>query len=385
MTIKSYDVAIVGAGMVGLACAHALAALDLQVVLLETRALALMPLSDEYDVRVSAITPSSVALFKQLHIWPTLLASRVTPFTDMLVWDEATIHFSAQEDSQEELGFIIENSVLQQSLLATLPRHVTVIAPVQLQQFTAEADKVHILTDQGQIQASLLIGADGVQSWVRQQAGITVDRQDYQQQAIVATVKTALPHRHYAYQRFLPTGPLAFLPLPDPHHASIVWTVPTAYATELLALAEEDFAELLTQKMADKVGVVNLASARYNFVLQRQTAQRLIGERVVLIGDAAHVIHPLAGQGVNLGFKDVQVLGEVLQTAKAKQQDIGQQTVLRCYERRRKADIVITSQLMSIFNKVFSNEKPLWRKIRNRGLAICDRIEILKQLFKDRV
>jgi 2-octaprenylphenol hydroxylase len=230
------------------------------------------------------------------------------------------------------------------------------------------------------LQTRLLVGADGARSWVREQCGIAVTSTDYHQRAVVATVRTEQPHRDTAWQRFLPGGPLAFLPLPE-GYCSIVWSTTPEHADALLAMDETAFCAALTDAFAARLGKVQSAVGRAAFPLSAQHAGRYVQPRIALVGDAAHTIHPLAGQGVNLGFADSAALAEVLIAALQKRQDIGSLGVLRRYERWRKGENLLMLEVMTGFQKLFGSELTAVRQARNLGLNLVQRLMPVKNLI----
>ncbi len=381
---RDYDVIIVGAGIVGATLARALAGSTLRVALIDGRAPALDPV-DDYDLRVSAITLASQQVFETLGVWAGMQTRRVSPFREMRVWDavgEGSIHFDSAEIGASQLGHIIENPVIIAALLEDLaasgnvdthyPNTITAIR---------ESDRVHVtLADGEQLSALVLVGADGADSAVRRHAGIESRGWSYDQKGIVATVRTAQPHRETAWQRFLPTGPLAFLPLAD-GRCSIVWSNDTTRADELLALDEDAFCSALAQAFDHVLGEVRETSPRAAFPLARAHAAAYVQPRLVLIGDAAHTIHPLAGQGANLGIADAATLAEVLCEASAAQKDIGALSVLRRYERWRKGDNLATMTVMDGFKRLFGTDNAPLARLRSLGMNAADAATPLKNVL----
>src|SRR3990167_8076528 len=302
--MKPYDVMIVGGGMVGLALACALSTRTrLSVVVLEARAPSL-PWSDAGTYpRVSALSLASQRIFQSLGVWEALQAKRVSPFSQMEVWETPgmnAIQFSANQMAETALGFIVENQAMQSALEEKLAQadRVDHFRGVDLVSFKEDQHQVTLSDASGRVfQASLAVAADGAHSWLRQQAGIQVDTLSYQQAALVATVKTALPHQRVARQVFLPSGPLAHLPLSDPRTSSIVWSLPTEEASACKDMAIDQFKQQLAQAFSFRLGEVKAVESRHVFPLYKQQAKQYVLSRVVLVGDAAHTMHPLAGQG----------------------------------------------------------------------------------------
>lgn len=382
-----YDVIIVGAGITGLTQALLLADSDLTIAVIDAKAQADKPDLQHYDNRVFAISPASQQLFTRLQVWPDITALRVSPYTRMHVWDsegDGNITFSAAQTDAPQLGHIIENSVLCHALAAraqALP-NVTFYWQRQLQALTTTDSEVSLQTAAAEaFSASCVIGADGALSWVREQNAMSLREWDYQHQAIVATVQTALAHEKTAYQRFMPNGPLALLPLVDGHTCSIVWSTATAHAEALLALSDAEFNTEISRAFAHHLSDITLQSQRWSFPLRMRHANTYCKNRVALIGDAAHTIHPLAGQGANLGLADAAALARTLLAAHARERDIGSQATLRRYERARKGANWQMIAGMEALKQLFANTQPLVTLARNKGLNWVDQTAFIKQLF----
>jgi 2-octaprenylphenol hydroxylase len=279
------------------------------------------------------------------------------------------------------LGFIIEDAVLRASMLerfADCPR-LTVLAPLQLVSLEETADYHEIVTADGHhLRAKLVIGADGGQSWVRQAAELAVKQSDYAHTAIVTTVTTALPHQRTAWQRFLPTGPLAFLPLADAHQCSIVWSTSPAEAERLQALDHAHFQAALQAAFGDKLGAVTAIAPRHLFPLERRHVTQYVKPGLALVGDAAHTLHPLAGQGVNLGLLDVVALVDGIMTALATQRDFASLPMLRRYERGRKADNAMMQGAVGALKSLFASDNICVAALRRTGMRMTNRLPILK-------
>ena len=361
--------------MVGMALAAALGRSPLRVAVVERMAPDSTAGQGEYDLRVSAITVASQRIFENLGAWDGMRARRVSPFGDMEVWDaggNGRIHFDAAELGEPHLGHIIENRVVQSALhdvVAELP-NVELIQPATIERMGWDADYMYLRLEDGRMLAGgLLVGADGGRSWVREQAGIETTGWDYGQTAVVATVRTSEPHRQTAWQRFLPEGPLAFLPLGD-GRCSIVWSAAPEHAEALLAMPPEDFCTELAAAFDHRLGVVESVGERAGLPLRLRHAKAYVRPRLALVGDAAHTIHPLAGQGVNLGLADAAVLAEVLLDARVRRKGIGSIPVLRRYERWRKADNLAMMAAMDGFKRVFGSELAPVRWARSLGLNL---------------
>ncbi|MCP5125622.1 MAG: UbiH/UbiF/VisC/COQ6 family ubiquinone biosynthesis hydroxylase [Gammaproteobacteria bacterium] len=385
-----YDLIIAGGGMVGSALACALGETDLRIALLEGAPLDCIRPEPEPDLRVSAISRASQRIFAAVGAWDDMTAWRVSPFRDMRVWDATGfghIHFDSATIGEPLLGWIIENRVIQYTLLERVRQLATVelLCPTALK--TAEPLKGpgwRVRLDDGrEFTTQLLVGADGAQSKVRQQAGIATRGWSYDQKAVVGNVRTAKPHQATAWQRFLPTGPLAFLPLHD-GRCSIVWSTTPEQADRLLTLDDAAFAEALAEAFDQRLGEIIEVGRRGAFPLRLQHTRDYIRPGLALIGDAAHVVHPLAGQGVNLGLLDAATLAEVILDALTAGQEIGALKVLRRYERWRKADNLLMLGVMDGFKRLFSNSLPTVGLLRNLGLSLTDAAGPLKNLIARR-
>lgn len=381
----AYDVIIVGGGMVGTTLACALGETPLRVALVDRQTPVLQWDDADFDLRVSAITRASQRIFESLGAWSRMQARRVSPFREMHVWDAAgkgSIHFDCADLGEPNLGHIIENRVVTAALherLAELP--VDLIAPAELQRLAWDADYMYLEQEDGGLLAGrLLVGADGSNSWVRAQAGISVRGWDYEQHALVTTVKPERPHQETAWQRFLPDGPLAFLPL-EGGYCSIVWSTRGEHARRLLELPEAAFAEELAAAFGRQLGAIEWVGPRAAFPLRFMRANAYVRPRLALVGDAAHTIHPLAGQGVNLGLTDAAALAEVLSEACAARQNIGSVAVLRRYERWRNADNQAMLAAVDGFKRLFGSELSLVRWVRNLGLNLTHTVLPLKNLL----
>lgn len=374
----SYDLIIAGGGMVGSALACALAQSELRIAVLEGLPLDRIRPSDELDSRVSAISRASQRIFAAIGAWEGMTAWRVSPFRDMRVWDAdgfGQIHFDSAAIGEPLLGWIIENRVIQFALLERLRQLPTVdlLCPAVLDTAHRSDDgrwQVQ-LNDGRELTTRLLVGADGAQSKVRQLAGIETGGWNYDQNAVVCNVRSAESHQQTAWQRFLPTGPLAFLPLHD-GRCSIVWATMPEQADELLALSDFEFARALATAFDRRLGSIIEVGLRAAFPLRLQHAHAYVKPGLALIGDAAHVVHPLAGQGVNLGLLDAAALAEVIADALAADQDFAAFKALRRYERWRKGDNLLMLGVMDSFKRLFGNALPPVRLLRNLGLNLTE-------------
>lgn len=376
MSIERCDIAIVGAGMIGATFAALLARSGLDVVVIEAGRIDIAPRA-RGEGRVSALNAAAERILGAAGVWQTIRNDGACPYREMHVWDAVgggQIDFDCADIGEPRLGYIVENRSVVDALLTSLrdATRVRFRAPARVSALRDAGDAVILeLDDGGQLAARLVVGADGAGSQVRRFAGLEVRQHDYGQLAIVAAVSTELPHRDAAWQRFLPTGPLAFLPLADAR-CSIVWSTRTAHAEALLAADEQSFREELGTAFGQKMGAVTACGPRTAFPLRRQHAVRYVAPRIALIGDAAHVVHPLAGQGANLGFLDAAALAEVVLQAAGEARDFGSSRVLRRYERWRKGDNLATMWAMEGFERLFSSPMPALRRARSIGLDLTN-------------
>ncbi len=377
-----FDVVISGAGLVGLALAAALGREGFRVAILEAREPVTEWDAGSIDLRVYAISRASQRLFESLGIWSDI-QPLAQPYRDMRVWDagsDGEVHFDSAELGESDLGHIIESRVIERALLGAMEKLETVtrFCPAGLSGFKQVDRRQQIELDNGaSLTTRLLVGADGKQSRVRELAGIHLQVSDYGQQALVAVVATEKLHAETAWQRFLPSGPLAFLPLHD-GRCSIVWSATSDKAHALLALDDEAFCHALGEAFEYRLGNIVDVGERVLFPLQARSAAKYVQPGLALVGDAAHVVHPLAGQGVNLGLKDVQALADTLRVAREQDRDIGAFSVLRRYERARRGDNALTLATMSGFKQLFGSTLAPVRFARGLGLKLFDRATPIK-------
>ncbi len=381
---KEYDIVIAGGGITGLTLACLLRQTSLHVGIIDQQQP--QAVTEEYALRVSAINRASLRVFHSVGAFELMQQQRVSPFREMHVWDSTgvgQVHFDSAELGLDTLGYIIENNVIQQALLVVAKQadNIDWICPATIKTIRTDDDQVHIQLEDGkEFAASLLVGADGMHSVVRDAMAVELVRKSYRQKAIVCTVTTQEPHQHTAWQCFSPSGPLAFLPLND-GSCSIVWSLDEAEADAMMALDDEAFAHQLEQAFEYRLGGVSIQSKRAAFPLVHGHVDQYVQANMALIGDAAHNIHPLAGQGANLGIMDAACLAETVVDALHAQRQWHALHTLSKYERRRKGDNRLMEAGMTSFKHLFGNANPYLTELRNVGLNLADHFAPLKKLF----
>ena len=388
--MRKQEILISGGGMIGLTAACAMAQAGFQVTLVESQPHwqpALPELTDPIDLRVVALNQNSQTLLAKVGIWASVENSRYCAYQHMRVWDsiaDGQIHFSAADSLLDHLGYIIEQKVLLGALWQGIRRHpnIRIIDGCQITALQSSPHEVTVQCSNGlTLSGALLIVAEGAQSPLRQLLGIETHAKSYDQTAIVATVRSTQSHQYTAVQRFAPDGPLAWLPLSDPYLTSIVWTTSPENAKRLCDLSQEEFNQALMRESAHELGILTVNSDRKMFPLQHQHAEVYGRTRCVLVGDAAHTIHPLAGQGVNCGFRDLQCLLDSVNAAAQRERDIGSDKVIQHYQRNAKWANQMTLTTMSLFNKSFGTQHPWISSIRNASLNRVNQSQRWKRLF----
>ena len=391
-----WDVLIVGGGPVG-ASAGALLQLatkdtprPLRVAVLELKRPAAIAEGGPLDCRVSALSRASERILTAIGAWPLIAPSRAQPYERMRVWHESVqprsadvLEFDAAYAGEPNLGYIVENRLIQTAALTAFESAGGTVIAGELSRLRAHDHHVELETRAGTLACRLVVGADGARSAVRESIGLSAETSSYRQTAIVANVRTALPHERTAWQRFLRTGTLAFLPLAD-GCSSVVWSADDSAAASLLALSPSAFEQELLRQSDSVLGAARLVTDRLSFPLQKLTASRFTAHRCALIGDAAHVVHPLAGQGVNLGLLDAAALCELICAAWRKREDPGAQSVLRRYERWRKSEIEPIALAIDGFNRYLAHGVGPLSRIAQRGLALVNRSDEVKRFFISR-
>lgn len=386
------DLIIVGAGMVGSTLALALEGTGLDIVVVDGSPLEVSPFDAQapFEPRVSALSAASQRILERVGAWPGIAARRASPYTDMQVWDGSgtgQVHFCAASVHAPVLGHIVENRVVQDALVERLRERgsARLLADARLEQLRRSGDEWLLTLEDGQqIRTPLLVAADGGNSAVRRLSGCETREWDYLHHAIVTSVRCREPHRLTAWQRFTDDGPLAFLPLTrdgDTHGCSIVWSVPEREAERLMALDDAAFCQALGRAFETRLGEVEHADPRLCIPLRQRHAKRYVQQGLALIGDAAHTIHPLAGQGVNLGLLDAAVLAEVLQAALRRGEQPGDLRVLSRFERRRMPHNLSMMAAMEGFERLFQADPLPLRWLRNSGLKLVETLPGAKAMF----
>lgn len=380
----SFDVVIVGGGMVGAMLASALGHSNLNIAVIEAFEPKLFDDSQDYDLRVSAVSIASQKMFEAIGAWQKMLDKRACSYRRMLVWDGeqgGETLFDSGEIYQPVLGTIIENRVIQLSLLEVVKasNNIEWICPDKIISVNEQADQVSLELESGRVLKSrLLVGADGANSTVRQLCDIEITKTPYEQHALVATIETELNQQDITWQRFVPSGPQAFLPLKG-NRASMVWYNSEEEVRRLRSLQDDAFILEMEQTFPERLGRIIALKERGSFPLIKSHAKTYVKKRVVLVGDASHTIHPLAGQGVNLGLMDAAVLAEIVLQQNAAGADFGRLQVLRKYERARRGYNTAMISAMDVFYQAFK-ERPLpVQVLRSAALNIADKLGPVKK------
>lgn len=385
---RRFEVVIAGGGMVGAALALLLVEwtrlAPARIAILEPRPAAAPASGSPIGQRVANISPANRQRFEEFGVWQRLDASRIAPVQAMAIWHEAVppdspdvLRFDAAESGAAELGVIVENLALQAALLEACREAGIVVIEEALRTLSIDADAAQVGLGDEVLQAELLVGADGAASAVRELLGMPAAAREYGQRAIVATVRPARAHQGTAFQRFLATGPLALLPLPDAA-CSIVWSVTDDEAARLLALPAAQFGAELTAASAHVLGTLVLEGERASFPLRRLHAARYVAPRAALVGDAAHVIHPLAGQGVNQGFEDAAALAAAL-SLRPSRESVGAMDALRRYERERRAGNALVGGVVDGLDRLFTASPSMVARAARSGMALVARSPLARR------
>lgn len=379
---QDFDVIIVGGGPVGMSLAAALVQFvpDIKICLCERRAFAVPD-----DARAIALSAGATRLFESLGLWPAM-AEHASPISHMRITDSGDgdmsrpvfLNFDGDIAKGRPFAHMVPNRTIIGTLMQALGDKVTLEAPVEITDWQAGPGSASLTLKDGRtLKAALIVAADGARSMLRSRAGIGVSGHDYGQSGLVTTIAHALPHNETAYEHFRPAGPFASLPLPG-QRSSLVWSEKTARAEELRDMPTEQLAREIETAMGHNLGHVEIVDRVQAFPLRLQIAKSFVGDRLALVGDAAHVLHPIAGQGLNLGLKGIAALAEVIVDAIRLGQDHGGADILARYEAWRRGDTLMMAAAMDGLNKLFSNDVAAVRAIRDFGLGMVDRIEPVK-------
>lgn len=380
--METVDVVVVGGALVGASFALALASAEVQVALVEPQPPSTSAADGMWDSRVYALSPGNAEWLASLGIWNHLTAERLAQVETMEVFGDRAAHrlrFTAYDAGLRQLAWIVENRVLQTALWQAVcaSPHIRIYPGGVCEALVREREAAVLTLGHGErLRARLIVGADGPTSWVRRSAGITANVDEYGENAVVANFSTTRHHAETAFQWFRSDGVLALLPLPG-ERVSMVWSAPREHARALLQFDDAGLASAVETASSGVVGRLNTITPAAAFPLRRQHVQRLVAPRVALVGDAAHVIHPLAGQGVNLGMRDARTLAEVIATRGA-QTDCGDYHLLRRYERARREDIAELEWTTHGLEKLFAQRAVWMAELRNKGLSLVDGLALLK-------
>jgi len=368
---------VVGGGPVGASLARAARGVSVALVANQRPSPAVRA---GFDARVYALTPGNAAFLREIGAWPAMPQERLTPVHAMRVYgdDASLLEFDAYAAGVPELAWIVEDAALQQALWRDL--EVEVFAPAQCARLSVAEDAASlVLADGTTLSAKLVVGADGASSFVREQAGIAARASDYGQSALVANFRCELPHRNVACQWFRRGAVLALLPLPE-GHVSMVWSLPAAEAEAMLKMDEKAFCRAVEAAAHGVTGELALVTPARSYPLRRLAAERLVAPRIALAGDAGHVVHPLAGQGLNLGLQDARALAGVL-SSREPLRDPGELLLLRRYERSRAEPILAMDTMVDSLFRLFGAESALVARLRNAGLNFADRLPVVKNML----
>ena len=383
---EKFEVIVVGGGMVGAATACILAHGNVKVALLDIFNPDRQWPLNSVDVRVSALTRASQNILEAIGAWPGMVSRGVSPYREMQVWDaraDGELHFDCADTEFNELGHIVENRVTIAALwdlLESLPA-ATIICPARVAELQVKVEGRHLLLEDGRsLEAALVIAADGRDSGLRAMVGIETSGWSYQQDGLVATVSTSESHHATAWQRFLEQGPLAFLPLKN-GQSSIVWTLGSETARDYLALPDKQFLQVLHEASAGILGEMLEVGPRAAFPLRLQYANRYVDQFFALIGDAAHAMHPLAGQGANAGLLDAAAIAELVLQAKQQGRSFSSQRVLRQYERWRKGDNLLMMGSMDLIKRMFGMSLQPLIYLRSKGMNQINNTAVIRNFM----
>ncbi|OGT68907.1 MAG: hypothetical protein A3I12_01120 [Gammaproteobacteria bacterium RIFCSPLOWO2_02_FULL_38_11] len=385
--MTDYHILILGGGIVGLTLANLLAPYHLNIAVLENAPLSPLEYNPcAYNSRVSACNRASENIFRKIGIWESLAQTRLSAYKKMQIWSEKSnqkLLFDCLSIGEPNLGYIVENNLLSFLLLKQLKQyaHVHFYTDFHAKEINLSSNDGMLQNQDGKkIKFQLLVGADGKNSWIRKKLNFSILEKDYEQQALITHIKTEKPHQQTAYQRFLSSGPLAFLPLQDSHSCSIVWSTDPTHAEILKTMNKENFELQLATAFEDRLGKLQMIAPLLSFPLHFQHVKNYFKERVVLIGDAAHTIHPLAGLGLNLGLIDAEALSTHISHALKNKRDFGLEKTLRAYELQQKTNNTLTLHAINLLKNFFDTRHPL-SSLSDLGLRLANRLPFIKNSF----
>lgn len=377
-----FDIIIVGAGLAGASLAAALRGSRYRVALIEGRPPTPTPVG--WDSRIYAVSPAAQGFLQEIGAWRHFDAGRLTPVYDMAIRGDGDgrLDFSAYDSGVDQLAWIVESGLMQRELWESIRRqgNLTLFCPAQPQRLEMRGDAVLVgLTSGETLEAKLVVGADGADSWVRAQAGLQADTLLYGEMGVVANYECEKPHHNTAFQWFRPDGVLAWLPLPG-NRISVVWSTPEAHAGELLGLDEASLCSRVADAGANRLGVLRPLTPPAAFPLRLMRVPRIVAPRLALVGDAAHAIHPLSGHGINLGFLDARELARSLREL-PDYRDCGDERALRRYERARAEEVALLQSATHGLQRLFRPQHPALSAIRNLGLNLTDSLPVVRNML----
>ena len=376
MKLKTFDITICGGGMVGLAVANALAQCDFKIAVIENRKPRSFNINQDYDLRVSAVTLETVDFFKNMGVWNSIINTRLCPLKAMRVWEESgfgDVSFDAKTIEEENIGFIVENRILQLALWerAESKANITIFCPETSTHIHVDNNQVEVsLSNKDRICSKLLVGADGANSSIREQFPFGMKSEQYDQSCLVANASVVNNSQNITWQRFTPTGPQAYLPLDDTT-GSIVWYDSAEKVQSYIDLSNEDLSKKIMCEFPREIGKVTIKD-KASFPIFKRHVEKYVVDNVTLVGDSAHVINPLAGQGVNLGFQDAECLARILKAARDRTENWASSKSMIKYERERYFHNAAMMNLMNVFYYGFSNDNHHLKLARNMALSLAN-------------
>lgn len=386
MSMKSLDIIVAGGGMVGMAVANALAQSDFKVAVIESREPQSFDISQDYDLRVSAVTLETVDFLKNIDVWDSIIETRTCPLKAMRVWEESgfgDVTFDAKTIGEDNIGYIVENRILQLALWekAESDANIKIFCPETHKNIHVDNDQVEVtLSNDEKIYSKLLVGADGARSSIREQFSFGVKSKQYDQSCLVANASVVNNSQNITWQRFTPSGPQAYLPLDD-NTGSIVWYDSAEEIQSHVDLSNEDLSKKIMREFPREIGKVTIKD-KASFPIFKQHVEKYVLDNVTLVGDSAHVINPLAGQGVNLGFQDAECLSRILKAARVRTENWASSRSMIKYERERYFHNSAMMNLMNVFYYGFSNDNHPLKLARNLALSFGNFQPINKMMGK---